>query len=98
MNAFTSKMIDAAESIPETKGILSVTAPSFGASVAANSSFVRVTLDDPENRNRTQMEIVDSLTKVMQKETEARIFISRTNHRRSESRIAGAVCDSNTHF
>ncbi|MBK9045072.1 MAG: efflux RND transporter permease subunit [Saprospiraceae bacterium] len=77
MNAFTSKMIDAAESIPETKGILSVTAPSFGASVAANSSFVRVTLDDPENRNRTQMEIVDSLTKVMQKETEARIFISQ---------------------
>ena len=77
MNNFTGKLIDQAESIPETKGILSVTAPSFGASVAANSSFVRVTLSDPEDRSRSQMEIADSLNKVLQKETEARIFITQ---------------------
>ncbi|MFZ1702732.1 MAG: efflux RND transporter permease subunit [Saprospiraceae bacterium] len=77
MNNFTSKLIDEAEILPENRGILSVTAPSFGSSVAANSSFVRVTLSDPENRNRSQMMIVDSLTKVLQRETEARIFISQ---------------------
>jgi multidrug efflux pump len=77
MNTFTARLIDIAESVPETKGILSVTAPSFGASVATNSSFVRVTLANPEDRNRSQMEIADSLTKILQKETEARIFLTQ---------------------
>lgn len=77
MNAFTGKLIDEAESLPEKKNILSVTAPSFGASVAANTSFVRVTLVNPENRSRSQMAIVDSLSKALSKETEARIFITQ---------------------
>lgn len=77
MNAFTGKLIDEAEILPEKSSILSVTAPSFGASVAANSAFVRVTLVEPQERTRSQMEIVDSLNKVLSRETEARIFITQ---------------------
>lgn len=58
-NALTQFVMD---SIPEYKTALSVTSPGFsGGSV--NSAFVRVTLVDPVDRDRSQQEIVDMVSK-----------------------------------
>lgn len=77
MNDFLRGIIDATESLPETESILSVTAPGFGSSSASNTGFVRVTLVQPEERDRSQMEIADSLAAVFRSETGARLIINQ---------------------
>jgi multidrug efflux pump len=77
MNNFLRGIIDQAEALPETESVLAVTAPGFGASSSSNSGFVRVTLKDPANRSRSQMQIADSLSNVFKSETGARIFINQ---------------------
>src|SRR5688572_13816728 len=47
------------DSIPEYRTALSVTAPGFTGSGSVNTGFVRVTLVDPDQRNRSQQQIVD---------------------------------------
>jgi multidrug efflux pump len=50
------------DSVPEKKTVLSLTAPGF-ASGAANSGFVRVALEDPKERDRSQKEIVEMVNR-----------------------------------
>ncbi|MGB4838636.1 MAG: efflux RND transporter permease subunit [Saprospiraceae bacterium] len=77
MNNFLTKVIADVEALPEKESILSVTAPGFGASQASNSGFVRVTLIEPENRTRTQMQIAEELSKKVRKYTEAKVFVNQ---------------------
>ncbi len=77
MNNFLSKIIADVEALPEKESILSVTAPGFGASQASNSGFVRISLVEPEQRSKTQMEIADELAKTVRKYTEARVFVNQ---------------------
>jgi multidrug efflux pump len=64
------------EEVPETFGYLSVTAPGFGGA-GANSGFVRVMLKSPEERTRTQQEIVDDVTTRARKYSGVRTFVSQ---------------------
>lgn len=64
------------EEVPETFGYLSVTAPGFGGA-GANSGFVRVMLKAPNERERTQQEIVDDVTNRAKKYTGVRTFVSQ---------------------
>jgi multidrug efflux pump len=64
------------EEVPETFGYLSVTAPGFGGA-GANSGFVRVMLKSPDERERTQQEIVDDVTNRAKKYTGVRTFVSQ---------------------
>lgn len=50
------------DSVPETKVALVITSPGFG-SASVNSGRVRATLVEPEERDRSQAEIADELTK-----------------------------------
>jgi multidrug efflux pump len=69
-NALTQFVMD---SVPEYKTALSVTSPGFsGGSV--NSAFVRVTLVDPVDRDRSQQEIVDMVNKNLSRFPEGRAF------------------------
>ncbi len=77
MNNFLTGVIQDAEALPETESILSVTAPGFGASQSSNNGFVRISLVDPELRNRTQMEIANDLSKTVKKYSEARVFVTQ---------------------
>jgi multidrug efflux pump len=70
INRLSDFMID---SIPEKTTVLSLTAPGF-ASGATNSGFVRVTLKDPEDRKRSQKEIVAMVNKNLPKFNEGRAF------------------------
>ncbi|MBW3544392.1 MAG: efflux RND transporter permease subunit [Bacteroidetes bacterium] len=65
------------EEVPETNALITVTSPGFGASSSVNSGFVRARLLKPDERERSQQEIVDHLTPLLARETAARAFISQ---------------------
>jgi multidrug efflux pump len=60
VDKLTQLMVD---SIPERKTVMSYTAPGFSGTGAVNSGFVRVTLNDPKDRHRSQQSIVDMVNK-----------------------------------
>jgi multidrug efflux pump len=51
------------DSVPEYRTALSITAPGFTGSGSVNSGMVRTTLVDPDQRKRSQQEIVDMINK-----------------------------------
>jgi multidrug efflux pump len=61
---------------PEVIGRVSVTAPGFG-SAGANTGFVRVILSPPQERTRTQQQIVDDITAKARKYTGVRTFVTQ---------------------
>ncbi|HMK06361.1 MAG TPA: efflux RND transporter permease subunit, partial [Flavobacterium sp.] len=68
-----SKLID--DSIPEKKVALIISAPGFGAATV-NSGRVRIALKDPGDRERSQHEIADKLTKWTKRYPEAKTSIT----------------------
>lgn len=62
------------DSIPEYETALSVTAPAFSGAGAVNTGFVRVTLEDPTERERSQQEIVDMVNRNLRFFPEGRAF------------------------
>jgi len=63
------------DSVPEKKATITVTAPGFSGSGATNSGMMRVVLQDPSDRNRTQAQITDMLTKNVRQFSEGRAFV-----------------------
>jgi multidrug efflux pump len=61
--------------VPEHASIITVTSPGFGASSSTNSGFSRIILKAPKDRARTQMQVADDLTKVVNRLPEARSFV-----------------------
>jgi len=66
------------DEVPEVDNVITVTAPGFGAASSVNSGFGRITLLDPEDRERSQAEIVASLSPRVSLLTEARTFLSQS--------------------
>ncbi|HEX8314495.1 MAG TPA: efflux RND transporter permease subunit, partial [Flavisolibacter sp.] len=74
---YTDKLIDrltnlVLDSVPEKNTVLSLTAPGF-ASGAANTGFVRAALIAPNERDRSQKEIVAMLNRNLSKFSEGRV-------------------------
>lgn len=67
-----SQLVD--DSIPEKKVSLVITAPGSGGS-AANSGFIRLSLKNPEERERSQKEIADKLSKWTKKYPDAKTSV-----------------------
>jgi len=65
------------DSIPEAAGIFSVTSPGFGASSSVNSGFAGAILVEPDLRQRSQMQIADDITPVVNELTGARTFVTQ---------------------
>lgn len=75
MDRYISRIVNfMMDSVPENKIVLSVTAPGFAGSGAVNSGFVRVRLAEPEERKRSQQEIVQYVTKNLGRFSEGRAF------------------------
>ncbi|ACU57864.1 efflux RND transporter permease subunit [Chitinophaga pinensis] len=70
MNRLTQFMVD---SIPEKKILISVTSPGFGGG-AVNSGFANVVLTEPNERQRSQKEIVNMVNKNMFRFPEGKVF------------------------
>ncbi|MEQ1677432.1 MAG: efflux RND transporter permease subunit [Chitinophagaceae bacterium] len=62
------------DSVPERDVVLSVTSPGFTGSGNANTGFVRATLIPPNERNRSQKEIVAMINKNLPRFNEGRAF------------------------
>ncbi len=78
MDRFMDKLVTTLkDTVPEREAIISVTSPSFGASSSVNSGFAFLILKDPDQRERSQMQIADNLSPVLSKMTEARVFATQ---------------------
>ncbi len=62
--------------VPDRVGVLSVTAPGWGSG-GVNTGFVRVILNNPADRDRTQQQYVDDISEKVQKYTGARTFVNQ---------------------
>lgn len=65
------------DSVPESKMILTVTAPSFAGSGAVNTGFVRITLSERNERTRSQQQIADQLSKITKRFPEAKTLVAQ---------------------
>jgi multidrug efflux pump len=75
MDAYVGNMVQfVMDSIPEYRTALSVTAPGFTGSGSVNTGFVRVTLVDPDKRDRSQQQIVDMVSKNLSRFPQGRAF------------------------
>ena len=78
MDAFMDELTQLVnDSIPEKTVNLVITSPSFGGSGAVNSGMMRLNLAPPEDRERTQKEIADHLTKLTRKFPEAQTMVTQ---------------------
>ena len=57
-----SRLVD--DSIPEKQVALVITSPGFSGAGAVNSGFIRISLKENSERERSQMEIADQMTKL----------------------------------
>jgi multidrug efflux pump len=79
MDNYVDKMIAlASNEVPEIDAVISVTSPGFGGASSTNTSFMRVILKDPTERDRTQSEIAKDLAPKVARATGARSFISES--------------------
>lgn len=75
MDTYVTSLVQFLEdSIPEKRVILSVTAPGFSGAGAVNSAFVNVTLPDPQDRERSQKEIVNMVNRNMFRFPQGKVF------------------------
>lgn len=65
------------DSVPERKTVFAYTSPGFSGGGATNNGFLRITLVDPGERNRSQQEIVEALSKNINKYNEGRAFVTQ---------------------
>ncbi|NIG52823.1 efflux RND transporter permease subunit [Chitinophaga sp. Cy-1792] len=63
-----------ADSVPERKIVLSVTSPGFSGAGAVNSAFVNVMLTEPNERSRSQKEIVQMVNRNMSRFPTGKVF------------------------
>ncbi len=64
------------DSVPEKNVNITISSPGFGGS-STNSGFVRMGLVDPEDRERSQKDIADMLTKITRKYTEGKVTVTQ---------------------
>jgi len=65
------------EKVTENDGIISLTSPSMGASGSVNSGFVTLILKQPEFRLRSQQQIADEITPLINSLSQARTFVTQ---------------------
>ncbi len=65
------------DSIPEKNVNITITSPGFGGAGSTNFGFVRMGLISPSDRDRTQKEIADNLTKITKKYTEGKVTVTQ---------------------
>ncbi len=63
------------DSVPEKQVLLTVTAPVFTGTGAVNAGFVRLRLNQPEERNRTQQQIAAQISRMTSNLSQARVFV-----------------------
>lgn len=65
------------DSVPEKNVLITITSPGFGGAGSTNSGFLRMGLVDPGDRERSQKEIADQLTKITRKYSEGKVTVNQ---------------------
>ncbi len=76
MDEYMKSLIAVVDTLPEKQSFIALTSPGFGGS-SLNSGFIRITLTQPGERERTQSGISDMLTGMFRKMTFARTIVSQ---------------------
>jgi hydrophobe/amphiphile efflux-1 (HAE1) family protein len=66
-----------ADSVPEKNVLITITSPGFGGAGATNSGFLRMGLVEPGDRDRSQKQIADQLTKITKKYSEGKVTVNQ---------------------
>ena len=78
MDTYMQRLIATVQDeVPEGNAIISVTSPGWGAAGSVNSGFAFVILSKPDQRQRSQQQIVDGLMRRVATLTGARVFVSQ---------------------
>jgi multidrug efflux pump len=77
MDQYMLSLVEVVDTIPEKRTFLALTAPGFGAAASANTGFMRIMLTEPDQRERTQQEIVDELSSIVRRYNFARTFVAQ---------------------
>ncbi len=72
MDKLTKVILD---SVSEKDNVISIISPSYGAASSVNSGFIRLSLVDPSERERSQQQIAAQITKLTSKFNDARTFV-----------------------
>lgn len=75
MDAYQYELMQIMDTIPEKAFLLGVTSPTFSASTAANSAFIRITLVEPSERKKTQEQLAQEINKILKNHTFAKSFV-----------------------
>ncbi len=75
MDAYMDRLVTLViDSVPEKKYVTSMTAPGFTGNGSANTGFVRVALNEPGERKKSQQDIVNLINKNLSKYPTGRAF------------------------
>jgi len=75
MDDYNMQLIQLTDTLPEKESLLAVTSPGFGASVAVNNSFVRLTLLPPSQRRKSQDQLARELNMQLRQFNFSRSFV-----------------------
>ncbi|MFM6976793.1 MAG: efflux RND transporter permease subunit [Sphingobacteriaceae bacterium] len=70
-----SQMVE--DSVAERKVNIAITSPGFAGTGATNTGFMRLRLVEPDQRERSQMDIAEKLTKITKGYAEAKVFVNQ---------------------
>jgi multidrug efflux pump len=75
MNGYIDRLAQfVMDSVPEANTILSLVAPGYSGNGATNTGWVRTTLNEPDQRTRSQQQIVDMVNRNLYKFSEGKAF------------------------
>ena len=78
MELYVKQMIDVVQKeVPEIYSLVTITSPGFGAASSVNSSFARIRLVEPDQRDRSQQQVADHLNRQLSQLTQVRSFITQ---------------------
>lgn len=78
MDQYMTSLVDVIqEEIPETKAVISVTSPGFGASTSQNTGFIRHILVEKNKRTKSQQQLADEMSAKVKQLPQARAFVSQ---------------------
>lgn len=76
MDSYINSIIQLVDTIPEKEALMALTAPGWGSG-SANSGFLRLALQQPNLRKRTQHQITEQINKQLQKYNFGRAYASQ---------------------
>jgi multidrug efflux pump len=77
MDEYMVQLMNIADTLPEKVSLMVITAPGFGSSASTNTGFLRMSLTDPSERERSQQDIVDLLSAIYRRYNFARTIVTQ---------------------